>query len=160
MYTKILVPLDGSEMSESSLPHVKSIALGCGVPDVILLKVVEPVFNPEAEVTAKVGKDLLTQIENENKAKDKAYLDGMVAKLKAEGLDADSALGYGKPADEIIDFAEKHNVDLIIMCTHGRSGITRWVLGSVAEKVVRHSPVPVLTVSPAGRKSTAGAHQV
>lgn len=155
MYTKILVPLDGSETSECSLPHVKAIALGCGVPDVILLRVVEPIFNVEAEVTAKAGRDLMAQVEEENKENGQAYLNRLVGEFTAEGIHTSAALGYGKPADEIIDFAEKHNVDLIVMCTHGRSGITRWVLGSVAEKVVRHSPVPVLTVSPAGRKSAA-----
>ncbi len=155
MYTKILVPLDGSETSESSLPHVKAIALGCGVPDVILLMIVEPVFNQEAGTTDMVGRDLMAKVEEENKEKNRVYLNRLVGGFTAEGIHTSAALGYGKPADEIIDFAEKHNVDLIVMCTHGRSGITRWVLGSVAEKVVRHSPVPVLTVSPAGRKNAA-----
>ena len=157
MYSKILVPLDGSEISESSLPHLKAIALGCGVPDVVLLKVVEPVFNPESEAQARVGKDLMAKVEEENKAKDRDYLNRQIAALRAEGINAEAALGYGKPADEIIDYAEKHGVDLIIMCTHGRSGISRFVLGSVAEKVIRHSPVAVLTVTPAKSKGKAKA---
>lgn len=159
MYKKILVPLDGSELSECSLAHVKTIALGCGVPEVILLRVVEPLFNPDAASDALAGKELIAQAEEENKAKAKDYMDALGERLGKEGILTQVVLLEGKPADEIMGFADKHGVDLIIMSTHGRSGITRWLLGSVAERVVRHSAVPVLTVSPAEcRLSSADSH--
>ena len=157
MYKKILAPLDGSKLSECSLPHIKAIATACGVPEVVLLKVVEPVFNLETEATAKVGRDLMAEVEQASWDKDKVYLDGLVSKLTSAGIHASAMLTKGKPADAIIDFAQKNHVDLIIMSTHGRSGVTRWLLGSVTDKVVRHSAVPVLTVSPADRKPAVSA---
>ena len=156
MYKKILAPLDGSKVSECSLPHIKAIATACGVPEVVLMMVVEPVFNVEAEATARVGRDLMAEVEQANWDKDKAYLDGVATKLKADGIQAQAVLAKGKPADTIMDFAQKNNVDLIIMSTHGRSGVSRWLMGSVTDKVVRHSPVPVLTVSPTETKAVAG----
>ena len=155
MYKKILVPLDGSKVSEGSLPHVKAIALGCSVPEVVLFMVVEPLLNPEAAVDAKAGRELIAQVEKENKAKDLSYINGISDRLKKEGVSAQAVLQDGKPADEILAYAEKNGVDLIIMNTHGRSGVSRWFMGSVAERVVRHSPVPVLLVSAAGRTTSA-----
>ena len=67
-----------------------------------------------------------------------------------EGISARGEVVTGKAADAILDYAEKNNVDLIIMSTHGRSGISRWAFGSVADRVVRHSIAPVLLVAPAG----------
>jgi nucleotide-binding universal stress UspA family protein len=153
MYKKILVPLDGSKISEGSLPHVKAIALGCSVPEVVLFMVVEPLLNPEAAVDVQAGRELIAQVEKENKAKDLAYIDGVSDSLKKEGISAVAVLQDGKPAEEILAYAGKNGVDLIIMNTHGRSGVSRWILGSVAERVVRHSPVPVLMVSAAGRSA-------
>ena len=152
MYKRVLVPLDGSKVSEESLPHVKAIALGCSVPEVILLMVVEPVLNPEAAIDARSGRELIAQVEKENKAKAQSYVNGIGEKLKKEGINSQVVLLTGRPADEILAYAEKHDADLIIMSTHGRSGVSRWFLGSVAERVVRHSPVPVLLVSASGRR--------
>jgi len=153
MYKKILVPLDGSKVSEGSLSHVKAIALGCEVPEVILLTVVEPVLNPEAAIDARAGRDLIAEVEKENRDKLQTYINGVAEKLKNEGITARTVLLSGKPADEILAYAEKNGADLIIMSTHGRSGVSRWLLGSVAERIVRHSPIPVLMVSAAGSKT-------
>ena len=71
-------------------------------------------------------------------------------KLKSQGLTARTAVVSGNPSEEILDFAGKNQVDLIIMSTHGRSGVSRWVMGSVTDRVLRHSMVPVLAVSPPG----------
>jgi len=69
-----------------------------------------------------------------------------VDELQALGLEAASVINYGRAADEIVDFAEKNDIDLIIMSTHGRSGISRWVTGSVSNKVMQESYVPLLLV--------------
>ncbi len=148
MYSKILVPLDGSELSECSLPHVKAIARGCNVPEVILLRVIEPIFNQEAVSDLKSGRDVVAEAERQNGLKVQAYLDALRDKLAADGISARTMTEEGRAADRIVDLADKEKVDLIIMSTHGRSGVTRWLLGSVAEKVLRHSRIPVLTVSP------------
>ena len=140
MYQKILVPLDGSESSQSVLKHVVTLAIGCKVPEVILLRVREPM--------AKHVRDaLVADLEAEE------YLSTVTEYLKAEGVDASTAVAAGDPADEILNYAHNNEIDLIIMSTHGKSGVSRLVFGSVADKVIRHSRVPVLLgPAPGSRK--------
>ncbi len=150
MYKKILAPLDGSKLAECSLEHVKAIASGCNVPEVVLLRVVEPIPAQTAAALAEAGADFLVQAERRNRTDAETYISEVTAMLKKEGLAVQGALARGNAAEEILDYAKKNHVDLIIMSTHGRSGVTRWVFGSVADRLLRHSTVPVLVVSPAG----------
>ena len=149
MYKKILVPLDGSELSSSILDHVIAIATCCHVPDVILVRAREPLDpNVIATLDPHISADLDKSYEDEAAG----YLDKIAKTLKKKGIDAKTEILYGNPAEEIIKYTQSHGVDLIIMSTHGRSGISRWVFGSVADKVLRNSTVPVL-IKPAGRKA-------
>ncbi|MFC1986926.1 universal stress protein [Chloroflexota bacterium] len=154
MYNKILAPLDGSELAECSLGHVKAIATGCSVPEVVLFRVVEPI---PAHITADLAEggemsaEVYTEIEKQNRAEADKYITATAKKLKREtSITIQAALAYGSPAEEILKYAKKNQVDLIIMTTHGRSGIPRWVFGSVADRVLRHSPVPILIMAPTG----------
>jgi nucleotide-binding universal stress UspA family protein len=145
MYRKILVPLDGSPFSECALSHVKSIAAGCAVPEIILLFVVEqPVAGAGYEVPDEWVED------STKKAAEFAqnYLNGIAQELRKDNLVVNPVILQGSPAELILSYAEKNGVDLIITSTHGRSGVSRWVFGSVADRVVHHSSVPVLIVSP------------
>lgn len=144
MYKKILVPLDGSDLAECSLGHVTAIATGCHVPEVILLKVIEEPVLPYVEAA------FLHDTREKFEAEAKEYLSGVADKLKKDGVAADIAIIHGAAAHDILEYAKDNGVDLIILSTHGLSGAFRWVFGSVADRVVRHSPVPVLTVSPKG----------
>lgn len=140
MYRKILVPLDGSELAEQILPHAEGLAkLGQG--EVILFYVV-PVIRgfEEAELSPEA---LREQIAARGGQASK-YLQRIEEDLKQKGVTARSAVTDGDPATRIVDFAEEEGVDLIAMSTHGRSGLSRWVLGSVAEKVLRTATKPVL----------------
>ena len=148
MYQKILVPLDGSQTSESALPHLKAIALGCNVPQVVLFRAVEPVLNPDVSADSPIGQSLMVQVEEQNYARAKEYLSNIAAKLKQDGLSVEIALNRGKAADEILEYIQKNKVDLVIMSTHGRSGVARWMMGSVAEKVARYSTAAVTLVRP------------
>lgn len=150
MYKKILAPLDGSELAECSLEHVKAIATGCSVPEVVLLRVIEPLSAATIASLAEAGGSWVTQAEDENRNQTKDYIAKMVSKLKREGIAVQAATPYGRADEEILKYSEKNGVDLIIMSTHGRSGISRWAFGSVSDRVVRHSMAPVLIVSPAG----------
>ncbi len=150
MYKKILAPLDGAELSECSLQHVKAVAAGCNVPEVVLLRVVEPLSAYNISALSEAGGDWITQAEKENEAEAKDYISKMARKLNEEGITARGDTIYGRAAEEILDYAEKNKVDLIIMSTHGRSGISRFAFGSITDRVVRHSIVPVLTISPPG----------
>ncbi len=154
MYKRMLAPLDGSELSECSLQHVKTIATGCGVPEVVLLRVVEPLSASMIEGLAEAGGEFITRVENDNKSRAKDYISKMVEKLNKEGLTVTGDIVYGRADEEILDYAKKNGVDLIIMSTHGRSGISRFAFGSVADRVARHSTVPVLLTSPAGCRTS------
>lgn len=167
MYYRILAPLDGSKLAECSLGHIKDIATGCHVSEVVLLSVVEQASNsigwPSSETQVK---EIINEIENAQKQvrqKAESYLAEVAANLRLSGLGVQTIVVEGnlgqQAADVILDYAVNNDVDLIIMSTHGRSGISRWAFGSVAEKVVRHSTVPVLTVTPDGcRLPEAPAH--
>ncbi len=150
MYNKILVPLDGSQLSECSLEHMKTIAAGCHVTEIVLLRAVEPLSANEVSALAQIGGNPISELEALDKTEATDYIAGMVQKLIKEGVSARGEVINGKAADTILDYAGKNNVDLIIMSTHGRSGISRWAFGSVADKVVRYSVVPVLLVAAAG----------
>ena len=143
MYQKILVPLDGSKMAECTLEHVKAIATGCSVPEVILFKVVEPVPSG-GEIANFAGAEWHRNAEQGALDWSKEYLDKLSTELSSQGIFVRNVVTKGSAADEIIDYAKKNDVDLIIISSHGSSGIVRWALGSVADKVVRHSIVPVL----------------
>ena len=140
----IIVPLDGSELAESVLPTAAAIAKASDF-EVVLCRVYE------LPATAYYGAEdylpnydaLKAQVKDEAQS----YLDQKLEALKAMGLaKASSVLLEGSGADEIIHYAQTHPDSLVAMCTHGRSGVKRWVLGSVTEKVVRHSGDPVLVV--------------
>jgi nucleotide-binding universal stress UspA family protein len=146
MYERVLIPLDGSELAEAILPFAERVA-GPADAEVILLRVVEPL-----SVVAGLGTGgvvvpdalVLHQVEA------RRYLDEMAKRLEARGLRVRTVLGLGTPADEVLATAKTEKADLIAMTTHGRRGLWRAALGSVAEEVLRSAPVPVLMV----RKST------
>ena len=161
MYKKILALLDGSKFAECILPHVSAIATGCQVPEIVLLRIVEPIMPTFEEATyQQLATEMAKQLaEAEKKVHDEAdnYLVKVADGLKKEGLTVQTALvrtaaiGTGHVTDEILDYAKKNLVDLIIMSTHGQAGGRfHWTLGSIAERVLRHSVAPVLVVTPAG----------
>lgn len=148
MYKKLLVPLDGSELSECSLQHVKAIAAGCKIIDVILLSVIEPLSIDTVAALATHGGNLLARAEQDSLATAQNYLLKVHTELKNEGINSETAVVAGRAAEEILKYEKCNHIDLIVMSTHGRSGASRWVWGSVADKVVSHSTVPVLIISP------------
>ena len=156
MYSKVLVPLDGFELAECILDHLRTIVTGCQVSEVVLLTVVEvyetglPGTTWGGVVSAEQGAEL----EVESTAKAKNYLTRVANRLKEEGMSAQPVVIRGKVAEGILDYAAKNQAELIMMSTHGRSGPSRWALGSVADRIIRHSLIPVLIVSPKGCRIT------
>ncbi|MGD9211773.1 MAG: universal stress protein [Desulfobacteraceae bacterium] len=134
MYRSVLVPLDGSELAETILSELDHIAISSSTR-MILIRVC-PV-HAVAERYASESHSRIVQAAE-------AYLENMKALLNAKGFTVEVHVCYGDPALEILDLADRADVSLIAMSTHGRSGLGRWLLGSVAEKVVRHSNQPVL----------------
>jgi nucleotide-binding universal stress UspA family protein len=138
MYKKMLVPLDGSRLSEVVFPYAKDLAGRLGL-EVILLHVYSlresetmPLHQAYIEYKARIIKRQLREWQK----KTGGGLEG--GKLEVRG-----ELAKGYPPEEIMGYAEKNDVDLILMATHGRSGVRRWVMGSVADKVLSVSSIPV-----------------
>src|SRR4030043_1558088 len=133
---RVLVPLDGSRCAENVLPKVEELAsdLKAGV---CLLRVTAAHTFPGMDQTE-------AQVKVVEEAKE--YLHHLEEPLKAKGLDVDTHVRYGADATEILAHAAQKEIDLIAMSTHGRSGLKRWFFGSVAERVLRHSPKPVFLV--------------
>jgi len=148
MYKKILVPLDGSDLAECVLPHVGSITRGCGVESVVFMRVLDP-YVPSGTL-AYIGESQRQKIEvaNENAARE--YLDVVVGRVDLRGVEIQKQIITGRAAESIADYATENGVDLIIIATHGRSGVSRWVWGSVADRVLRSASVPVLMVRAPG----------
>lgn len=155
MYKKILIPLDGSELAECSLQHAKAIAQGCNVPDVIVVRVIEPISTQTLSALAEAGDDSIGKAREQKRQDAKEYVLKVKNNLKTRGIDSQAVTIEGRAAEEIMSYAEKNNVDLIIMSTHGRSGVSRFFFGSVAERVSRHSRVPVLLLAPEGCRNIA-----
>ena len=151
MYEKIMVPLDGSELAECVLPHVAAFIKGCHVVNVVFVRVVQPPPAPYAG-SYVVSPGILKKIESAGKYDAKDYLDQVINRLKQEGVELHSEVLVGSVADSLADFTEKNDFDLILIATHGRSGVNRWVRGSVADKILRSSNVPVLMVRAPGTR--------
>jgi nucleotide-binding universal stress UspA family protein len=143
--TSVIVPLDGSELAESVLPAVTELAKKLDLA-IILFRA----FNIPYSIYA--GGDgyyavNFDQLIAEMKDEAIAYLEKKTGELKSQGVEKVSFLAKeGLSADEIISFGRETPDNLIAMCTHGRSGVKRWVLGSVTETVVRHCGDPVLVI--------------
>jgi len=150
MYQKILVPLDGSELAECVLPHVEAIAKGCEVKNVAFLRVVEPFQAPSGEARSIFTNEDVKRIDSENKATAESYLNQLVNRTKYDGVNVQAEMISGGAADSIAEYATKNGVDLITIATHGRSGVSRWVWGSIADRILRSSCVPVLMVRAPG----------
>jgi len=134
MYQSILVPLDGSALAEAILPEIEKLARCMGAR-ILLLR--------ESRAQGLLGKDP-TKAEIQVVRRAEEYVAEIRDRLAAKVLDAEAHVRYGAVAEEILTHSARNDVDLIAMSTHGRSGLGRWALGSVAEKIVRRSQKPVL----------------
>jgi len=152
MYEKIMVPLDGSELAECVLPHVEGLIKGCHVSNVVFVRVVEPITAPVGIGNVYIGREESRERESTRKSAVKDYLNQIMDRLKHEGTELHSEVLVGRVADSLADYTEKNDIDLILIATHGRSGVTRWVRGSIADKILRSSNAPVLMVRAPGTK--------
>jgi len=148
MYQTILVPLDGSSLAECVLPHVEGLARGSQVKRVIFVRVVEPFHLPTGDYP--IDEERVKKIEAEHKLLAEKYVKEIANQAKYGGVRVESAVLYGRVPESLAEFAEKQKADLIVIATHGRSGVSRWVWGSVADRILRSSCVPVLMVRAPG----------
>ncbi len=139
---RILVPLDGSKVAEQVLPAVTPIAraLGC---DMTLFQV--PIVYASGSLMGEWYIPWQGSFETANQDA-QTYLEHLATSLREQGIEASTATCVGPVAESIIDYAEVNSADLIAMCTHGRTGLARWALGSVADRVLRAGGKPILLV--------------
>ncbi|MFA9426188.1 universal stress protein [Natronorubrum sp. A-ect3] len=145
MYDRILVPTDGSDPATAAIEEAIELATQNDA-ELHALYVVEPIplggFSAGAEPASAEWGDVVEKQRDEGNA-----ATAEIAELAREhDLEVVEAIEHGKPNVQILEYADEHDIDAIVMGTHGRSGADRLVLGSVTEKVVRKSDVPVLTV--------------
>lgn len=144
-FKRILVPLDGSSLAERAVPAASALAQKFD-SQIILLRVLDiptptgPTSHPE--VTIGWVREARQQAHQEARS----YLEAMEKKLCDEGIQTRVLLRDRSPAGDILDVAGEEGVDLIVISSHGEGGLAPWAFGSVAEKVTRHSPCPVLLV--------------
>lgn len=146
MFRRIVVPLDGSPRARQAIPLAARIARASG-GSVVLLSVLEPAIQ-----VAWHTQLVPVQIENQM-----AERKGMAAELAQQaasevlrGVETTVEIAEGAPAPLILERADERQADLIVLCSHGRTGLTRWALGSVAQKVACHSAIPVLLLQEGG----------
>lgn len=143
-FKKILVPLDGSRFAEGALPYAQMLA-ECSGGQIELLRIA---VHPSSYVYVN-DPATLASLYDSDRAHCEEYLQKVAAALQATTpITITMAVLEGPVADAILDRADETNADLIVMSTHGRSGMERWLLGSVAEKVVRGAKVPVMLIRP------------
>jgi nucleotide-binding universal stress UspA family protein len=152
MYKKILVPLDGSELAECALNHVKKNFQDCPAGELVLLSAVV-VDLPWKELNAgDGGQPVMFDFRAFTKSfvdKSEKYLAGVQARLSSEGINVKTeTIESNGPSHTITDYAQKNGVDLIVIATHGYTGMKKMLLGSVALKVLHESNVPVLLIRP------------
>ena len=148
MYKRILVPLDGSELAECVLPHVESIVKGCGAESVVFLRVLET--DMPSAIYAYTVESLRTEIEESVEKAAREYIDEVVGRVNLGEVEVQKQFIAGKAAESIAEYATKNDIDLILIATHGRSGVNRWAWGSVADRVLRSACVPILMVRAPG----------
>jgi len=139
---RILVPLDGSTTAEQVLPPATLIAKAVSAEIVLLrVSVVYLLGSLVGEWIQPLEGDLATADQHA-----KSYLDRVAGRLAGQGIEVSTTVQIGAVAESIVQYAETQQMDLIAMCTHGRTGVGRWTLGSVADRVLRAGSIPVLLV--------------
>jgi nucleotide-binding universal stress UspA family protein len=177
MYQKVIVPLDGSKLAELALPHLEEIAKGCSIPEIKLVSVTEEVkgrvlqsqvfetFVPEKPVatplpaasspqfsivfnTHTYGPQEIPRTLGKMAKTASDYLCRIAESLEGKGFRVTFTILVGKPAEQIVRYANEQEADLIIMASTGKSKISRWDMNNIAQRVIKDTCVPVLLVKP------------
>ena len=150
MYKKVLVPLDGSALAECTLSHVKNLLKDGSVGEVTLLNVVKVDFPWAVMGPQEYRKSIdINAIRERLFIASRKYLADIESRLGSEGIKVktDSVEG-NRPADAIVEYAQENGMDLIILGTHGYTGLKKLLLGSVAFGVLNQSHIPILLIRP------------
>jgi nucleotide-binding universal stress UspA family protein len=155
MFKKILVCLDGSELAEQILPYAVAEALRFQGKLVLFQVVPEPVaFSPGIPGVGAAPIQTDAMLKESKRALDEArkYLEKIAAPIRKKGIKVETISIMGRAGEAILSYADKNNMNLIAIATHGRRGLERGVFGSVADYVLRESGLPMLVIRPQERK--------
>ncbi len=155
MFKRVLVPLDGSSFASRALPYATEVAQRFSA-EVILVQVIEPataIIDAATPIgVSPAGSEIAVQAALEanrrNAARAKRYLSGKVRAIRSRHIQSSHRVLMGDIARSIIEFIEEENTDPVVMTTHGKSGLRRAVMGSIADVVIRESGKPVLVIRP------------
>jgi universal stress protein A len=139
---RVLVPLDLGDSTERTLDYAKMLAAPFGASLVLLHVVANPYVAAASDVYLPPPQDFLDTLEQDARNR----LNALVTEPDRSRFKVETVVKVGNPLVEIVEHARASQVDLIVMGTHGRTGVAHFVLGSVAERVVRTAPCPVLTI--------------
>jgi nucleotide-binding universal stress UspA family protein len=145
LFKKILLPLDGSETAAQAIPYAEELATLSGAT-LVLLQVVadkreEVLLTKDFKVKMPTGQQIQEAVDHSTRV-----LQRFADELNLRKIPTETVVDVGDTATKILDYAAHNNVDLIVMCTHGRTALARWVYGSVASKVLSSAPCPVFLV--------------
>jgi nucleotide-binding universal stress UspA family protein len=146
-YRRAIVPLDGSELAESVLPHLEAVASNCQITTAELVRVVPPIemhFKAALPMYSIQEKEIIAGALSDAEK----YLLKVKARLDTTRMNVTTKVLSGDPAIELMKYIEKSRADLLVIATHGRSGVSHWVWGSVTEKLLHISCVPVFVIRP------------
>lgn len=160
----VIVPLDGSDAAEAAVPHATALARAMGL-NITVLSAFEmnldfplryaPIYAPPGFI-AEQGVGAVEDLRQEEQ-RAQSYIDDIVATFRSEGItNADGFTVQDDPAQAILNVAGSGGESLVVMSSHGHTGMTRWRLGSVADKVIRHGEAPVLVVPMKGQAEATG----
>ncbi len=153
MFDCILVSLDGTRASEAVLPLVEKLLQA--FPGKVVLLRVGPAVNldlaahemmPDIERAYELPPEDFELLNTASELEIRRYLEGIAHRLQQTGATTEIEVSFNKPVDEILFMAKEHKADVIVMATHARSGLDRWLHGSVTESVIHQMPCPVLVV--------------
>ncbi len=158
-YNKILIPHDSSRLADSVIPEILAMVSAFG-SKIILVQVVDSLFQINAKLAPSTGfsggyivSDLAEQVQKAEHQTASKNLEHLKKRLRDFGIsEVETDILEGYPGDEIVKLAKKTKVDLIIMSTHGRSGLGRVLMGSVTDQVIHQADCPVLVVRPKIKK--------
>lgn len=145
MFKRILVPLDGSERAEKAIPTAARLARASGGTVLLAQIATIPVMYESYGGSSYIAEVIDTEVKN---AED--YLATMALSDKLAGIKVETGTLVGTPAQTLLSMATRFKADLIVMTSQGKTGMKRWILGSVAQKIARHSPIPVLVMHETG----------
>ena len=151
MYQNILVPLDGSTLAECVLPHAKATAHSSDNPNIVFMRVIEMPVSMYSDLSDYQRSQVMANKREEAKK----YFEELITQIEHEGITVKCEVIFGKVSESIAEYASRKEIDLIVIASHGSTGIIGLVWGSIADQVLQTSGLPVLMIRPPGYKLAA-----